>query len=120
DLLSDLWLAELSQLLPELRERYPDLPAPSAQLGPAQAHLFEAVTRLGQALAQRAPLLFFVDDLQWVDAASLDLLQYAIRRWSAAGEPVLLIVTVRSEALEPAGSGLAQWLLTLQREITLT
>ena len=28
DLLEDLWLAELSRLLPELRVRYPDLPAP--------------------------------------------------------------------------------------------
>src|SRR5207248_2678074 len=29
DLLSDLWLAELARLLPELRVRYPDLPAPA-------------------------------------------------------------------------------------------
>ena len=28
DLLDDLWLAELSRILPELRVRYPDLPAP--------------------------------------------------------------------------------------------
>ncbi len=29
DLLEDLWLAELSRLLPELRLRYPDLPSPA-------------------------------------------------------------------------------------------
>ncbi len=29
DLLSDTWLAELSRLLPELRDRYPDLPSPA-------------------------------------------------------------------------------------------
>jgi predicted ATPase len=29
DLLEDVWLAELSRLLPELRVRYPDLPAPT-------------------------------------------------------------------------------------------
>ncbi len=28
DLLDDVWLAELSQLFPELRARYPDLPPP--------------------------------------------------------------------------------------------
>jgi predicted ATPase len=28
DLLDDIWLAELSQLMPELRARYPDLPLP--------------------------------------------------------------------------------------------
>ena len=29
DLLEDVWLSELSRLLPELKERYPDLPSPT-------------------------------------------------------------------------------------------
>src|SRR5581483_6421469 len=83
--LSDLWLAELSRLLPELAERFDDLPAPLA-VGEADARtrLFEAFARLCQALAASAPLVLFVDDLQWSDTASRDLMQYAARRWQRA------------------------------------
>src|SRR3989449_1508191 len=49
DLLDDLWLAELSRLLPELRVRYPDLPAPTRDELVARARLFEAVARLADA-----------------------------------------------------------------------
>ena len=51
DLLEDLWLAELSRLLPELRARYPDLPAPTEDELTARMRLFEAVARLVDALA---------------------------------------------------------------------
>ncbi len=56
DLISDLWLAELARLLPELYDRYPDLSVPSGDKVVARIRLFEAVVRLGQALAARAPL----------------------------------------------------------------
>src|SRR2546426_454179 len=59
----DLWLAELSRLLPELRVRYPDLPAPTEDELTAKIRLFEAVARLVDALAQRAPLVLLLDDL---------------------------------------------------------
>src|SRR5512142_2447450 len=42
DLLSDVWLAELSRLLPELRDRYPDLPVPSTDEALGHTRLFEA------------------------------------------------------------------------------
>jgi AAA ATPase domain len=45
DLLDDLWLAELSRLLPELRVRYPDLPAPTQDELTARLRLSEAVRR---------------------------------------------------------------------------
>ncbi|MCB9113649.1 MAG: AAA family ATPase, partial [Caldilineaceae bacterium] len=98
DLLSDLWLSQLTRLLPELRERYPDLPQPTQEENTAREHLFEAVTRLIQALAARNPLVLFVDDWHWADAGSLDLLHYAAVRWSEAKLPILLILTLRQEA----------------------
>src|SRR5260221_2843700 len=64
DLLSDLWLAELARLLPELGDRYPDLPDPVGDKSVARNRLFEAVARLGQALAARTMLVLFIDDVQ--------------------------------------------------------
>ncbi|HET8851445.1 MAG TPA: AAA family ATPase, partial [Ktedonobacteraceae bacterium] len=100
DLLEDLWLAELARLLPELRGRYPDLPAPTQDEQTARARLFEAVARLLDALAQRAPLVLLLDDLQWADGASLDLLRYLGASWSRHGSRVLLLGTLRREELE--------------------
>src|SRR6266851_4924320 len=100
DLLDDLWLAELARLLPELRVRYPDLPAPTQDELTARLRLFEAVARLLDALAQRAPLVLLLDDLQWVDEASLDLLRYLGGSWTRHGSRVLLLGTVRREDLE--------------------
>jgi DNA-binding SARP family transcriptional activator len=76
DLLEDLWLAELARLLPELHARYPDLPLPTQDELAARRRLFEAVARLLDALAASLPLVLLVDDLHWLDGASLDLLRY--------------------------------------------
>ncbi len=100
DLLEDLWLAELSRLLPELRVRYPDLPVPNEDELSAKGRLFEAVVRLFEALTRRAPLVLLLEDLHWVDGASLELLRYLGHSWSRHGSPVLLLGTVRREGLE--------------------
>jgi DNA-binding SARP family transcriptional activator len=119
DLLSDIWLTELGRLLPELRDRYPDLPVPAGDEAAARSRLFEAITRLVQALAARAPTVLFLDDLQWADEGSLDVLAYAARRWSAARSPILLVLSIRAEGL--AGlPALAEWLVGLRRAVAVT
>ncbi len=100
DLLEDLWLAELARLLPELRVRYSDMPVPTEDELTAKGRLFEAVARLVDALARRAPLVLLLEDLQWVDRASLDLLRYLGHAWREHGSRVLLLATVRREGLE--------------------
>src|SRR6266571_1471279 len=116
-LLSDVWLAELARLLPEFREQVPDLPSPlSLSEAEARTRLFEAIARLGHALARRAPLVLFIDDAQWADAASLDVLQYASRRWATAHLPVLLLCTFRSDDLA-SSVALAEWLTSLERNL---
>jgi DNA-binding SARP family transcriptional activator len=119
DLLSDVWLAELSRLLPELRDRYPDLPPPVADEGLARTRLPEAVARLGQALAARHPIVLFLDDVQWADVASLDLLHYLARSWTERRTAVLLLFTLRTEALL-ADPSLETWLSGLARDAALT
>ena len=118
DLLEDLWLAELSRLLPELRLRYPDLPPTQDEIS-GRLQLFEAVARFLDALAERAPVVLFLDDLQWVDSASLDLLRYLGHVWKGRSSRVLLLGTVRSEGLE-LNPELAAELLDLRRDLPLT
>ncbi|HEX9926247.1 MAG TPA: AAA family ATPase, partial [Anaerolineae bacterium] len=119
DLLSDVWLAELGRLLPELRDRYPDLPYPTHDETLARTRLLEAVARLGQALASRVPVVFFIDDVHWADSASLDVLHYCGRAWTEANTPILLLMTVRSEALSTTPL-LEAWLSGLGRDVALT
>ncbi|MBE3560315.1 MAG: AAA family ATPase [Ktedonobacteraceae bacterium] len=113
------WLSELSRILPELRERYPFLPEVPGDEMTARIRLFEAVTRLVQALCEQRAVVLFVDDVQWADAASLDVLRYAGQRWSESETPVLLLLSLRSEALTPA-SLLSRWIASLHRELPVT
>jgi tetratricopeptide (TPR) repeat protein len=101
DLLEDTWLTELSRLLPELKERYPDLPPPTSEGGEtAKGALFEAIARLVEALASGAPVVLFLDALEWSDTATLEVLEYAGRRWAEQGAPVLMLITARPEDTE--------------------
>ena len=119
DLLDDLWLAELSCLLPELPVRYPDLPSPTQDELAARLRLCEAVARLLQALARRVPLLLVLDDLHWLDVPSFDLVRYLGHCWKDQGSRVLLLCTVRSDQLElnPAHS---TWLADLRHDLPIT
>src|SRR5437660_1009960 len=119
DLLDDVRLAELARLLPELRVRYPDLPARAEDELGGKLRLFEAVARLVDALAKPAPLVLLLEDLQWLDGASLDLLRYLGRHWKGHGSPVLLLGTLRREGLEPS-SPLAGQLADLGRDLPIS
>lgn len=115
---TESWLPSISRLLPQLSD-------PSMGTGSLaevdQAQLFEALLRLTLALSARFPLLIFVDDLQWADRATLDWLLYAVRRWSESKAPLLLLVSLRSEALQPSTQpetpSLIDWLEQLEREV---
>jgi DNA-binding SARP family transcriptional activator len=115
DLLGDLWLSELARLVPELRERYPDLPIAVHDPTLGHGRLFEAVARLGQALGHRKPVVLWIDDAQWTDVATRDLVRYVVRRWTETLTPALVIVSVRSEDLQIERE-LVRWLGGLERD----
>ncbi len=121
DLLEKDRLAPLSQLLPELRKRYPDLPVVQWELNGGRTQLFDSLAHLTLALSAQMPLILFVDDLHWADRATLDWLVYAVRRWRERSAPILLLVSLRSEALQPPTQSelpnLVEWLAQVEREL---
>lgn len=122
-LVPERWLAELSRLLPELREQVPSLAPPAGDEAVAQTRLFEAVAELARALAASGGLVLHLDDLQWADAATLDLLAYLARRWSEGGVPALLLLGLRAEGLtlaDGARPALGEWLVGVARTAPLT
>ncbi len=120
DLLNDVWLAELSRLLPELRDRYPDLPVPSLDEALGHTRLFEATARLVQLWAARRPLVLLLDDMQWADTATRDLLLYFTRSLAEQPAPVLLLLNMRTGA-ESCTDAQSTWLMALKRtRISLT
>jgi tetratricopeptide (TPR) repeat protein len=78
-----LWLAELARIIPEVHERYGELPEPArldAEGG--RRRLYEGVAQVLRAACESVPVLLFVDDLHWSDDSSLALLHYLHRRVS--------------------------------------
>jgi predicted ATPase/DNA-binding CsgD family transcriptional regulator len=72
---------DLAALLPEVPARLGPLPPPHP-LGPEQERfrLYEAVAALLAAIAARGPLILLLDDLQWADTATCDLLVHVAGR----------------------------------------
>ncbi len=107
-------LSEAARLLPETANRVPRLPVAQPLDTPgAQNRFFEGVrVTLLRLCAGAAPGILFLDDLQWIDPASLDMLAYTLRR--LRGDPVLVLATWRSEQA-PSGRRLRQVLAEAQR-----
>lgn len=91
---------ELARLVPGLSARVPGLPPPR-ETDPETARylLWEAVTGLLRAMAQRDPVVLWLDDLDAADASSLRLLCHILPR--AREDRVLVLGTCRG--CEPPG-----------------
>ena len=80
------WLTSLENLL----ERKPTTTAATHQVD-----LFEQYTRVLHTLEQSSPLLLVIDDLQWADAGSINLLFHLGRK--IKGSRILILGAFRSE-----------------------
>ena len=87
--------------------------------GANHLQLFQAVSRQLQELAAGAPLLLAIDDLQWVDPDSLELLLYAADALARSRSRALLLLAVREEDLA-SSSRLRDWTARATRELPLT
>jgi len=112
--LAPVSLAELAALVPEIGERFPDLPQLSNDFPEArQARLSRAVDQLLEASRDGRPAVLMVDDFQWADDASAQVLHYLARH--AAQRPVLLIYAYRDDAVD-SDERFAQLVESLRRD----
>ena len=114
--------ARLAAMLPELYTRLPSTQGQGqrsgtlpARLSPEleQQSLWEAVLELFKTVCGRKPLLVVLDDIQWADTSSCELLAYLARR--ASGLPLMFLATCRETELPPRHL-LRQLIAHMQRE----
>src|SRR3954462_13086289 len=103
-------LAEMGPLTSQLAVLLPEL-GPAAE-APDREALFEAIRRAFETLGAAGPTLVLLDDLQWADAATLELLASL----AAAAEewPLLLLGVYRSDEI-PRGNPLRRLKADLRR-----
>ena len=86
--------ADLAQILPDLRESLPGLPALSpVEPDVGRFRLFQAVTAFLGQRAAATPLVLFLDDLHAADTSSLLLLQFVVRELATAR--ILIVAAYR-------------------------
>ena len=106
--------ADLAQILPELRERLPDLPEPPAgEPETARFRLFEAAAGFVRAASASRAVVLVLDDLHAADTPSLLLLRFLARE--LAGARVLLVGACRDVDPTP-GRPLTELLSDVARE----
>ena len=108
----ELAFAALHQLLAPMLDRLERLPAPQSDAlqiafgmsaGPAPDRFLVAlaVLHLVSAIAEERPLVCVVDDVQWLDQASAQALEFVARRLNS--ESVGLVFAARMSGEDPAG-----------------
>lgn len=114
--LDDIWVQELSRLLPGLLQGRDLAPLPPLTSGSQRQRFFEALSVA--IMAHRKPLVLVLDDLQWCDDDTLSWLHFQLRTAAARDRrdgAFLLVVTMRSGET-PTGKTLPTVLAEWQRD----
>jgi len=104
---------DLAQIVPELRELFPDLPEPSVEAEGARIRLFDSTSRFLKNAAAVCPLVLVLDDLHAADEPSLLLLRFVA---GELGDSRLLIVGTYRDVDPTVRDPLASTLAELARE----
>ena len=92
------WLAEVGRIVPEIRREFPSLPQPARAPTADGSLLHEGAAQLLRAVAEERRVLIVIDDLQWCDADSCNLVHYLVHRLQDA--PILWCMTVTLGVVE--------------------
>jgi predicted ATPase len=97
---------ELARLLPELADEGAAAdPGGPADVDAARLRLFDAVARFLERLARHRPAIIVLDDLQWADESSLQLLEFVTQPLRPA--PLVIVGAYRHDEL---ADDAARWL----------
>jgi DNA-binding SARP family transcriptional activator/tetratricopeptide (TPR) repeat protein len=97
-------LAELSRIVPQLRQRFSAIPVPKDTHGEtARIELTEALHEFLEALTEVTPVILVVDDLHLADEASLAVLHLLLRR--ALDQRTMLVMIARPGELSLGSQG---------------
>ena len=107
--------SELVKLVPDIAAKLGTI-HPSKALGEQQDKIrfYEAVTQFFIAICKDAPLLLQFDDTQYLDQASLDLLEYFVR--STSNLRVLTVCSVPAEHEFESSSRLEQTIMKFNKQ----
>jgi tetratricopeptide (TPR) repeat protein len=107
----------VAQVVPEVRELLPDLPAaPPLDSEQARFRLYDACCTFLTSAAADAPLVLVLDDLHWADKSSLLLLQFLVRE---IGDARMLVLGTYRDVEVSRDHALAEVLPQLRRERTV-
>lgn len=91
--------ADIAGLVPDVKEKFPDIGPPSQMESPEQTQfrMFDLITTFLKTASQKQPLVVVLDDLQWADLPSLQLLRFVTRELD--GTRLMLLGTYRDVEL---------------------
>jgi predicted ATPase len=92
-------VADIAGLVPEVKERLPEVGPPSQMESPEQTQfrMFDSVATFLKNASQKQPLVVVLDDLHWADLPSLQLLRFVTRELD--GARLMLLGTYRDVEL---------------------
>ena len=108
----------LITLLPELDALLPSQSNTPFVAEQEQSRLWDAFYQLLATVSQQKPLVIVLDDLQWADGGSCQLLAHLARR--VPDNPVFFIGTCREDELKTSGSPLQHLIAEMLREHSVT
>ncbi|MFL5928862.1 MAG: ATP-binding protein, partial [Gaiellaceae bacterium] len=108
---------ELARLLPELAEGEgaaagADDGSAGPDSGVDRARLFERFIGFLGRLGEKAPVVGVIEDVQWIDPATRDMLTFLVR--NVTTQPIVAILTCRTDDLAP-GHPVSTWMAELGR-----